>query len=129
MKDKPQKDNSRLVMALVLIGIGFIWLLQKAGAAFHVSIPVFTNQIFSFSPFLLNLWKIVTSWQVILIIVGIILLAGRRQTGIVLIILGSIFLAPKIVTLPHLAFPFLIPLLLVIVGVVLMVNHWKKQIK
>jgi hypothetical protein len=104
MEGQVQKDNTRLIIALVIIGIGFIWLLQKLAAGLHISFPWFTHHLFTFRPVFMNLGKIIFSWQLILILVGIILLAGRRSSGIVLIILGSLFLIPKLLSFPFILF-------------------------
>jgi hypothetical protein len=55
----------------------------------------------------------------ILLIIGLILLAGKRSSGIVLIIVGGIFLIPKIFYLPGLTISFLLPVLLIGFGVAL----------
>jgi hypothetical protein len=122
MEGQVQKDNTRLIVALVIIGIGFIWLLQKATSAFHISIPWFTHHLFTLRPMFMNVGKIIFSWQLILILVGIILLAGRRSSGIVLIILGGFFLIPKLLAFPIHTIPFLIPLVLIAVGVTLIIK-------
>ena len=122
MEGQVQKDNTRLILALVIIGIGFIWLLQKASSAFNISIPWFTHHLFTFRPMFMTLGNIIFSWQLILILVGIILLAGRRSSGIVLIILGGLFLIPKLLVFPIHTIPFLIPLVLIAVGVILIVK-------
>jgi hypothetical protein len=122
MEGQVQKDNTRLIIALVIIGIGFIWLLQKLTAGLHLSFPWFTHHLFTFRPVFMNIGKIIFSWQLILILVGIILLAGRRSSGIVLIVLGGLFLIPKLLAFQIHTIPFLIPLVLVAVGVTLIIK-------
>jgi hypothetical protein len=126
MEGQVQKDNTRLIIALVIIGIGFIWLLQKAAAAFHISIPWFTHQFFTLRPIFMNLGKIIFSWQIILILVGVVLLAGRRSSGIVLIILGSLFLIQKLLAFSHHTISILIPLILIAVGVTLIIKAYRR---
>jgi predicted membrane protein len=53
----------------------------------------------------------------VLIIVGLILFAGKRSSGTVLMIIGSIFLIPKIFALPALSISFLLPAILVGIGI------------
>jgi predicted membrane protein len=126
MEGQVQKDNTRLIIALVIIGIGFIWLLQKASTAFHISIPWFTHHLFTIRPIFMNLGKIIFSWQLILILVGVVLLAGRRSSGIVLIILGSLLLIQKLLAFPHHTITFLIPLILIAVGVTLIIKAYRR---
>jgi hypothetical protein len=59
----------------------------------------------------------------ILIIVGLILLAGKRSGGVVLIIVGGFFILPKIFVLPGLTISFLIPVILVALGVAMVAKH------
>ena len=39
MENKPAKNNSRVVLAWVLIGIGIFWILRKLG--FYFELPAF----------------------------------------------------------------------------------------
>jgi hypothetical protein len=128
MDNKPQKkDNTRTFFAFVLIGIGIIWLLQKAGPVFKIAGLQIQHLFFPFRPAFHELGNLIFSWQVVLIAVGIVLLAGRRPFGIVLIILGGIFLIPKILIFPHIAFSFVIPMLLIGAGVVLIARSRSTQ--
>lgn len=126
MDGQPRNDNTRLVVALALIGIGAIWLLQKAGTAFNITFPLFTPHLFNFRPMFMSFGKLIFSWQMILIIVGIILVIGKRPAGYVLIIIGAVFILPRLMIFPHLSFSFLIPLVLVIAGLVLIFRSKSK---
>jgi hypothetical protein len=124
MDNKPQKDNTRSFIAFVLIGIGIIWLLQKAGPVLRIAGLQIQHIFFPFRTAFHELGNLLFSWQVILIAVGIVLLAGKRSFGIVLIILGGIFLAPKVLILPQITFSFLIPVLLIGAGVALIAKYY-----
>jgi hypothetical protein len=103
-----KKDDSTMIMAVVLIAVGMLWLLRQLG-----DFPLFTGLHFHhlFTPFrhmFSGIGSILFSWQLILIITGIILIAGRRSAGIVLVALGSIFLlyqnfshSPFLLFIPH----------------------------
>jgi hypothetical protein len=117
-----KKDDSTMIMAVVLIAVGMLWLLRQLG-----DFPLFTGLHFHhlFSPFrhmFSGIGSILFSWQLILIITGIILIAGRRSAGIVLVALGSIFLFIKIFHIPLFSSSFLIPALLVGIGIALIVK-------
>lgn len=118
--DKIQRGvNSRTVLAFLLIGVGLAWLIQRMGV--YIDFPGLHWPHFFF-PFrhLFNIWGgFHLSWQVVFIVVGLILLAGKRSFGVVLIVLGGLFLAPKILLFPHLTLSFLLPVLLIISGVIL----------
>lgn len=123
MENKPENSNSRVVLAFVLIGIGSLWLLRKLGIHFELPRFYFENFFFPFKNFFHDLTHFIFSWQMILIIVGLVLLAGKRQAGVVLIVIGGIFLLPKIFIIPGLTFSMFFPVLLVGLGIALIVRR------
>ncbi|MCK5823522.1 MAG: hypothetical protein KAG95_05935 [Bacteroidales bacterium] len=68
-----------------------------------------------------GLFHIIISWQALLIGLGIMQLTSNRRTfgGIVLILIGAIFILPKLIAIPvayaHLAFP----LILIVIGLLI----------
>jgi len=122
MENKPQNNNSKVVLAWVLIGIGIIWILRKSGLYFDIPHFYFQNIFFPFKNIFHDLTQFLFSWQMVLIIVGLILMAGKRSSGIVLIVIGGIFLLPKFLVVPGLTFSMLFPLLLVGLGVAMIVR-------
>ena len=122
MENKPENSNSRVVLAFVLIGIGSLWLLRKIGI--YIEWPNFylQNIFFPFKNMFSDLAHFIFSWPMILIIVGLVLMAGKRSAGIVLIVIGGIFLLPKIFVLPGLTFSMFFPVLLVTLGIALIVR-------
>ena len=116
MATKTENDNSRLVLAIVLILIGVIWMLRKLGLYFDINFSI-QNLLFPFKHFVQSLPPFLFSWPMVLIIVGLILFAGKRSSGTVLMIIGSIFLIPKIFALPALSISFLLPAILVGIGI------------
>lgn len=123
MENKPDSNNSKIVLAWVLIGIGVIWILQKIGLYFELPHFYFQNIFFPFKQAFQGLFHIIFSWQIILIIVGLILMAGKRQAGIVLIVIGGIFMLPKLFFIPGLTFTMVFPLILVGLGVAMIVRR------
>jgi hypothetical protein len=59
----------------------------------------------------------------VVIFVGLILMAGKRSAGMVLIVIGGIFLLPKIFVLPGLTFSMFFPVFLVGLGIALIVRR------
>ena len=123
MEKRPQNDNSRLILALVLIGIGVIWILRKIGLYFDIPHFYFQNIFFPFKDLFHSLFGFIFSWQMILIIVGLVLIAGKRSAGIILIVVGGIFLLPKIIGIHGITFSLFIPVLLVGLGIAMIVKR------
>jgi hypothetical protein len=119
MESKPQNNNSKVVLAWVLIGFGMFWILRKIGLYFNFPDFYFQNIFFPFKSLVHDFSRFIFSWQMVLIMVGLILLSGRRSAGIVLIVIGGIFLLPKLFILPGLTFSMFFPVLLVGLGVAL----------
>lgn len=117
MEIKPQNNNSKVVLAYVLIGIGVIWILRKIGLYFEIPHFYFQHIFSPFKNIFHDLIHFLFSWQMILIIVGLIMMAGKRSAGIVLIVIGGIFLLPKFLFLPGLTFSMFFPVLLVGLGI------------
>lgn len=123
MESKPQNNNSKLVLAYVLIGIGVIWILRKIGLYFEIPHFYFQNIFFPFKDIFHDLTHFIFSWQMVLIIVGLILMAGKRSAGIVLIVVGGIFLLPKLFFVPGLTFSMFFPVLLIGLGVAIVARR------
>ncbi len=119
MENKQQVDNSRTILAFVLIGVGILWTLNQIGIHFRFLHVSWENLFFPFRPILHRLSYIIFSWQMLLIIIGLVLLAGRRSTGIVLIIIGGVFLLPRLFFVPHISASFILPVILIGIGVAL----------
>jgi hypothetical protein len=118
MEHVPQKkDNSRLVLAIALILIGVFWILKKLGFYIEFQPFFYENIFYPFNNFFHHWNGIIFSWPMILIIVGIVLLAGRRKGGVILLIIGSVFLLPKLFLIHGITATILLPLILIGVGV------------
>lgn len=123
MENKPQNNNSKVVLAWVLIGIGIFWILRKIGFYFDIPHFYFHHIFFPFKNLFHDFTHIIFSWQVVLIMVGLILMAGKRSSGIVLIIIGGIFLLPKFLIVPGLTFSMFFPVLLIGLGIAMIVRR------
>jgi hypothetical protein len=123
MQNESQKDNSKIVLAFVLIGVGIFWALRKIG--FHFEFPqlLWENVFYPMREIFHGIGHFVFSWPVILILIGGILLAGKRSVGLVLVVVGGIFILPKIFFFPGLTFSFALPFLLIGVGVAMVVRR------
>lgn len=103
-----RSTDSRLIVGLIFLVLGLYFLLNNFG-------------LISF-----ELPDYITSWQVFLILIGLLLLASRERQGggIILIVVGVVFLLPKFfdVSVGEVVRQFW-PLALVAIGVVLLVRR------
>ena len=123
MENKPQRDNSRTVLAWVLIGIGMLLVLRKIGVWFHFPHIHFEYMVSPFRPLFHNFGNFFFSWQVLFIIIGLVLMAGRRSAGIVFVVIGGIFFFFFILFIPQITFSLLMPLVLIGLGIVLIARY------
>lgn len=116
-REQSRNSNSRVVLAFVLIIIGALWLLRKIG--FYIDFPnfYFENIFYPIKQIFHGVSRVIFSWPMILVIIGLVLMAGRRSAGIVLLVVGGIFLLPRIFFFPGLTISFLLPVLLIGFGV------------
>jgi hypothetical protein len=122
-KEATQKDKSRLVLAFILIAVGALWMLKRLGIHFEFPVIHLNHLFFPVRQIFSSLGHFIFSWQVILILVGLILMAGKRSAGIVLIIVGGIFLLPKIMFFPPLSITYVLPAVLIAAGVVMIARY------
>lgn len=119
MEKVPQKQSSTETLAFVLIGIGLLWILKQMGVFHHFP---FFNLGTIFRP-IREVFHVVShfifSWPMILIVVGLILMAGKRSAGLVLLIIGAIFILPKIFFLSVSAVFIILPVILIGLGIAL----------
>lgn len=122
-RETPKNDNSRIILAFVLIAVGGLWLLRKMG--FYIDFPaIHPHEIFfPVRNFFAGWGNFLFSWQMVFIVIGLLLLAGKRSVGLILIVIGGVFLIPKILFFPPLAISFLLPALLIGAGIVLVARH------
>jgi len=100
------RSNKRFIFGVILIAVGVILILQKLNL-----IPW-------------DLADLLISWQMLLIAIGAISLAGGNRTGgAILILLGAFFLVPEIIHIPHEILKIKWPLVLVIIGLVLLLRN------
>jgi len=117
-----EKDNtenrSKVVLAVILIALGIFWMFGQLNLHFHLE-----NLFRPFYLLFSHMGRVIFSWPMILLLVGLVLIAGKRQGGWILIVLGGIFLIPKIFLIPDFPFSMILPLLLVFAGIVLLTRR------
>ena len=119
MERVPQRSNSRETLALVLIGIGLLLIFKRTGVFHHF--PFFhLDTIFApIRNLFHNLGHFIFSWPMVLIVVGLVLMAGKRSGGLVLLIIGAIFILPKVFFFSVGTIFILFPILLIGLGIAL----------
>jgi hypothetical protein len=118
-----QQNNSRVLLALFLIAFGLFWLLRKLSTIVTFPVIHFEKLFLPIRHFFHGWGHFIFSWQIILIIIGLILLAGKRQVGLVLIIVGGIFILPRFFFFPGLTISLLFPVLLIAAGVAIVTRR------
>lgn len=119
MQKLSQENDTRKILAIVLIVFGLLLILKRSGAFFFNPFIHFDG---AFAPIRIafhNLGHVLFSWPFILILVGLVLMAGRRSAGVVLIIIGGIFLIPKLFFLTGAAMLIFFPVILIGLGIAL----------
>ncbi len=110
-KPKRDSDNSnRFIIGILLVIAGFILILEKT-TVLPAPLDHFIDDI-------------IFSWQMLLIVIGVITLAGsgNKTPGIVLIAVGGFFLIPELFSDYFRSFNFFWPALFIVIGVVLLIN-------
>jgi len=121
MENVAKKENSTPTFAIILIVIGGLWLLRKIGVQFNFHfVP---DILYSIKNVVHGLPEFVFSLPMVLIMVGLVLMAGKRSAGIVLIVIGSLFLLPKIFVLPGLTASIILPVVLIGIGVAMIAKR------
>lgn len=117
MKNEQHKENSRIVFAFVLIGVGILWILRKLGIYFEFPQFVWENVFYPIRHIFRSIGHFIFSWPMILILIGGVLLAGKRSVGLVFVIVGGIFILPKLFFFPGITISLALPVLLIGIGV------------
>lgn len=107
--ERPHESN-RFIIGILLVIAGFILILEKTTV-----LP---------GPLDYFIDNIIFSWQMLLIVIGIITMtgSGNKTPGIVLIAVGGFFLIPELFTDYFESFNFFWPALFIVIGVVMLIN-------
>lgn len=100
-----RNPTRRILFAILLIGVGCLVIAEKTG--------ILTTGIY----------HIVFSWQMLLIALGILFLSARRGgvvPGVILIVIGGIFLLPEVISLPIKTNQLLWPAIIIAIGFIIL---------
>ncbi|MGQ8336110.1 hypothetical protein ACUNWD_06120 [Sunxiuqinia sp. A32] len=115
-EEHPKKGSSTLGTILIILGLYFI--LKETG--WLHGIPGWDVFRSSFSNFfnIFHFHAINITWPLVLLIVGAFLIMGRRIIGGILVLLAILFFLPGLIIIPGILAVFLLPVLLIILGVI-----------
>lgn len=97
---------------IVLLVVGLLWILKEVGwhTVEHAA-GSFLN--------VFHVAALTITWPIILLLVGIVLLIGRRLIGTLLVILALIFFLPHLIIIPGILAVVFFPVLLVVAGIII----------
>ena len=116
-KQVKEKEQSRKMLAIFLIIIGFLWIFKQSGIFYGFPFFHLNEVIAPVGHVFGSLAHVVFSWPMILIFLGLVLMAGRRSAGLVLLIIGGIFILPKLFLFSGAVIILFLPLVLIAVGI------------
>lgn len=119
MKTHKEQDNSNVLLAIFLIGLGMFLVLRKLGVFYDFSFLWGHEVFYPVQRFFHRLEDVLFSWPTVFVLIGLFLYKTGRSVGVVFLVIGLIFLFPKVLFLTGLSFSFILPLALIIVGVLI----------
>ena len=116
--DKEHRERRGSFLGTVLLILGILWILNEVG--WLHGWPVWHSVQHSVINFgnIFHFGAISVTWPLILLIVGLILIAGRRFIGTVLIVLAILFFLPGGFIIPGILTVFFLPVILIILGII-----------
>lgn len=114
------KRHSSQFWGYVFIIIGILWLMSKGGWDIHLpGIGDFFGAIRNFFGNLVH-WSSGFSFPLLLFVIAIILIAGRRFFGALLFVLLMLILIPNFLIIPGILMLLFMPVVLIIIGIIVL---------
>ena len=99
-------SNKRFYFGIILIVIGIVMILEKLNLISE------------------SVSDLIISWQMLLVGFGVLsLIGGHRIGGTILIVVGTFFMIPELITVPHEIRRIYWPLILVAIGIALLLRQ------
>ena len=114
------KRNSGSFWAYVLIIVGILWLLKRSG--WDVNLPGFGDLFAAIGNMFGNLahWSNGMIYPILILIAGIVLIAGRRFFGALLFVIILLMIIPHFLIIPGVLMILFFPVILIIVGIIIL---------
>jgi len=114
------KRQSGSFWAYVLIIFGLLWILKQSGWDIHLpGIGDFFSGVGHFFSSLAN-WSIGAIIPILIILIGISLIAGRRFLGALIFVLLLMIFIPHFLIIPGIIMVLFFPIVLIIIGIVIL---------
>jgi len=114
------KRHSGSFWAYVLIIFGILWILKQSGWDIHFpGIGEFFSGIGHFFSSIAH-WSFGAIIPILIILVGISLIAGRRFLGALIFVLLLMIFIPHFLIIPGIFMVLFFPVLLIIVGIIIL---------
>jgi hypothetical protein len=115
-----QRRHSGSFWAYVLIIGGLLWIMSKSGWDIHLpGLGDFFNGIGQFFGHL-GTWSAGAFLPLLVILAGIILIAGRRFFGALFLVILIMILVPHFLIIPGILMFLFFPVLLIIIGIIIL---------
>ena len=114
------RRHSGSFWAYVLIIIGVLWILKQSG--WDINFPHLGEFFAGVGQFFGNLvhWSAGAAIPVLIILAGIVLLAGRRFFGALLLVLLVMIFIPHFIIIPGILMILFFPIILIILGIIIL---------
>ena len=114
------RHSSGSFWAYVLIIFGVLWILSKSG--WDINFPGIGGFFAGIGSFFSNLthWSGGATLPMLILIAGIVLLAGRRFFGALLFVVLIMIFIPHFLILPGILMIIFFPVILIIIGIIVL---------
>lgn len=114
------KRNSGSFWAYVLIIVGILWIMRRSG--WDINLPGIGDFFSTVGNFFGNLthWSNGIIFPILILIAGIILIAGRRFFGALFLVILLLMILPKFILIPGILIIIFFPVVLIIVGIIIL---------
>ncbi len=115
-----QRRHSGSFWAYVLIIVGILWILKRSG--WDINLPDFGEFFAGIGQFFGNLfsWSAVATVPVLIILLGIVLILGRKFFGALLLVLLIMIILPHFLIIPGILMIIFFPVILIILGIIVL---------
>ena len=114
------KRHSGSFWAYVLIIVGILWILKKSG--WDINLPGFSEFFAGIGQFFGNLfhWSAGATVPLLIVLIGIVLILGRKFFGALLLVLLVMIILPHFLIIPGILMIIFFPLILIVIGIIVL---------
>jgi len=114
------KKHSGSFWAYVLIIFGVLWILSKSG--WDINLPNIGGFFAGIGNFFGNLahWSAGVTLPILILLAGIVLIAGRRFFGALFLVILILIVVPHFLIIPGILMFLFFPVVLIIIGIVIL---------